>query len=376
MYFLNGNRTYIKPVKGCATFDQQISSCLNQLLEINSNQKIFKLNIFVDSESGEDYAKFKSEVSKRVEALFSEDIILSFIAQPPLTCRIIIEAFFFDPSVWNIEIVSIGENAAALFSKSDTEILVGNVQSDKNHSCKKNSEIAFESLMNIFHSTKFPIKSIVRQWNYLEDILGFDGEEQRYQEFNNVRSGVYGKAFEEVGYPAATGIGMNRGGVIIEFVAVKSNEIVSHPVDNPEQIAAHVYSEKVLVGQECVLKTTPKFERARYFELQDKKMIFISGTASITGEKTVGIDDPVKQTEVTIQNINRLYSDEILEGLSKDKLRARYGHARVYVKYRKDFAAIKKTFQARYGKLPVVYIIADICRDNLLVEIEGKVILE
>jgi hypothetical protein len=29
-----------------------------------------------------------------------------------------------------------------------------------------------------------------------------------------------------------------------------------------------------------------------------------------------------------------------------------------------------------YGDLPVVYILADICRDDLLVEIEGKVILQ
>lgn len=206
--------------------------------------------------------------------------------------------------------------------------------------------------------------------------MGFDGEQQRYQEFNDVRSGVYGTTFEECGYPAATGIGMNRGGVIVEFVAVKSNEVESKPVDNPGQIAAHVYSEKVLIGEECVLKTTPKFERARYFRFQDKKLIFISGTASITGEKTVGIEDPVEQTEVTIQNIQRLYSDEVLKGLSNEKLNTKYGHARVYVKYRKDFSAIKKTFKAHFGNIPVVYIIADICRDNLLVEIEGKVVLE
>lgn len=376
MYFLNGNRTYTKPEKACATINEQVVSCLQQLLEINSTQTIFKLNIFVDTESDEDYLNLKLQVRNQVIELFSEDIILSFIAQPPLTCRVVIEAFYYNSSVWDIEVVSSGENAAALFKSSNTEILVGNVQADQNQSCKINSEKAFDSLVDIFETTQFPIGSIVRQWNYLEDILGFDGEEQRYQEFNNVRSGIYGNEFDVAGFPAATGIGMNRGGVIIEFVAVKSTEVVTKPVDNPEQIAAHVYSEKVLIGEECVLKTTPKFERARYFGLEDKKMIFISGTASITGEKTVGIDDPIEQTEVTIQNIKRLYSDDILEGLSTDKLRARYGHARVYVKYRKDFSAIKKVFQAHYGKLPVVYIIADICRDNLLVEIEGKVILE
>jgi hypothetical protein len=376
MYFLNGDRIYIKPKKACGTLDEQIKSCLLQLEEINSGKRIFKLNFFVDTKSDEDYLKLKKEVQKQVSNLFSKKIIQGFIAQPPLTCKIIVEAFYYDPELWEVELVTVENNSAALFKNSKTEILVGNVQSNLNSACKLNSENAFKGLIDIFNTVNFPIKSIVRQWNYLENILGFDGEKQRYQEFNNVRSEVYGDAFVENGYPAATGIRMNRGGVIIEFVAVKSDEVITKQVDNPEQISAHHYSEKVLVGEECILKTTPKFERARYLGFQDKKLIFISGTASITGEKTVGIDNPVKQTEVTIQNIRRLYSNEVLKKLSNDKLSAKYGHARIYIKNRKDFAAIKKTFKTHFGNLPVVYIIADICRDNLLVEIEGKVILD
>ncbi len=48
----------------------------------------------------------------------------------------------------------------------------------------------------------------------------------------------------------------------------------------------------------------------------------------------------------------------------------------VYVKNRDDYSAIKKVFENYYGKLPVVYILADICRHDLLVEIEGEAILE
>ena len=210
----------------------------------------------------------------------------------------------------------------------------------------------------------------------MEGILEFDGENQRYQEFNNIRSEFYKQNFEHSGFPAATGIGMNRGGVIIEFVAVKSDKVKSVPIDNPQQVSAHSYSENVLVGEECPVKATPKFERARYFEFAEKKMIFVSGTASITGERTIGVGDPVKQTEITIQNIQQLYSDDILEGISGRQLQPKYGHARVYVKNRKDFAAIKRTFKKHFGNLPVVYIVADICRNDLLVEIEGKVILE
>jgi hypothetical protein len=278
--------------------------------------------------------------------------------------------------LWQANFVSAGENAAIKFQHEDTEILIGTVQANLQQGCRQNAETAFAAFEAIFKSAQFPVNSIVRQWNYLEDILGFDGEKQHYQEFNNVRSAFYGNAFEEVGYPAATGIGMNRGGVIIEFVAVKSSHAFTAPVDNPGQVAAHNYSNNVLVGNDCVLKTTPKFERARFLEIFGKKQIFISGTASIVGEQTVGIGNPAEQTEVTIRNIQRLYSDEVLERISKKKLNPKYGHARVYIKNRKDFPVIKKTFKTHFGNLPVVYIIADICRESLLVEIEGKVILE
>jgi enamine deaminase RidA (YjgF/YER057c/UK114 family) len=186
--------------------------------------------------------------------------------------------------------------------------LVGNVQSYENKACKINAEKAFSELINIFTEAFFPLNSIVRQWNYIEDILGDDNGLQRYQEFNNVRSGVYSDTFGEKGYPAATGIGMNQGGIIIEFIAIKSLELISKPIDNPLQISAHRYTENVLIGENCVVKETPKFERARFLELFNKKLVLISGTAAIIGENTAGVGDPVKQTEITIENINKLYS--------------------------------------------------------------------
>lgn len=376
MYFLNGDRIYIKPESGRATLDAQLQSCLQQLKQINSGKKVFKLNFFVDTVSDNAYHNLQQKVQAHVSELFSEEIVQSLIAQPPLTCKIIVEAFFYDTSLWQANFISEGNNAAILFSRENTKILIGNVQANLHQGCKKNAESTFTDLKVIFNSVQFPVNSIVRQWNYLEDILGFDGEDQHYQEFNNVRSEFYGESFEEKGYPAATGIGMNQGGLIIEFVAVKSDEVITFPVDNPGQVAAHHYSKKVLIGDECVIKTTPKFERARYLESFGKQLIFISGTASILGEKTVGVGNPAKQTEVTINNIRRLYSDEILETISKTTLNPKYGHARVYVKNREDFPDIKKVIKTHFGNLAVVYILADICRTNLLVEIEGKVILE
>ncbi|MBK6285141.1 MAG: hypothetical protein IPF54_23070 [Draconibacterium sp.] len=376
MYFLNGDRIYINPENSCKTLDEQLNNCLLQITKINSGKKIFKLNFFVDSDSKDSYLHFQQKIQSEVENIFHDKILLSVIAQPPLTCKILAEACFYDPAVWEATSVLISNGGAVLFQNEKSKVLIGSVQSFSNPNCKDNSIQVFDDLLHILNSVEFSLNSVVRQWNYIEDILGFDGKEQHYQEFNNARSTVYGNLFDQPGFPAATGIGMNRGGVIIEFIAVQSNELISLAINNPSQIAAHTYSSNVLAGEECLLKTTPKFERARYLELFGKKLIFISGTASIIGERTVGVGNPAEQTEITINNIKQLYSKEILNKLSGESLNPKYGHARVYIKNPKDFPTIKRTFKSHFGKLPVVYIIADICRNDLLVEIEGKVILE
>ncbi len=376
MYILNGDRVYINPDNGCKSFDEQLLNCLLKLTKINSGKKIFKLNFFADTKTKEDYTAILQKIQTEVDAFFPEKILLSVIAQPPLTCKILVEACFFDPTVWKSTFFLNKNNGAALFQNAKTKVFVGNVQSFNEPDCSQNSEIVFAELVKMFKNVDMPISTIVRQWNYIENILGFDEKEQRYQTFNNVRTEFYKDLFNENGYPAATGIGMNQGGIILEFFAVQADSLLSKPINNPSQIAAHSYSKKVLEGDEINIKTTPKFERARYLELDGRKMIFISGTASIIGEKTEGAGNPSEQTEITIGNIKNLYSNEILGTLSEKLLNPKYGHARVYIKNRRDFSPIKRTFKLNFGNLPVVYIIADICRNDLLVEIEGKVILE
>ena len=375
MYFLNGDRIYLKPTDGNASPEQQLEDCLGQVKQINSGKKVIKLNFFVDTLSEEEYRLLQARIEELVAHRFSNPLITGVIAQPPLTSKILVEAFYYDERLWNSRFLSCENGSAMLFTRENSEILVGQVQVNTAKSCSENSAAAFSAFGNLLDQTGLPVHTVVRQWNYLEDILGLDNENQRYQEFNNVRSEFYGDAFKTTGYPAATGIGMNRGGIIIEFVAVRSDVVHTVPLDNPDQISAHDYSKEVLIGEACAVKSTPKFERARYLELFGKKLIFISGTASIRGEKTAGVGDPELQTEITIQNIQSLYSPEMLSQINENNLQPRYGHARVYVKRREDFEIIQKTFERYFGRLPVVYILADVCRDDLLVEIEGKVLL-
>lgn len=375
MYFLNGNRTYIEPESGCNSPETQLRSCINKLGKINSGKNIYKINFFVDADSKEIYINLCKLAAKIVSTKIPGQVILNYISQPPLSCKVIAEVFCYDPTEWTAEFKFDPKGSVVLFKNENSRFLVGNVQSLKSSTCLNQSEEVFFTLKEILGLNDFRIGSIIRQWNYIENILGVKEGKQNYQEFNDVRSQYYGTSFNYCGYPAATGIGMNRGGVIIEFIALDSKNTVSIPIENPNQIAAHNYSKQVLIGDEITCKTTPKFERARYFELLGRKAVFISGTASIVGENTVGINNPAEQTKVTIQNIQQLYSKGALRNIS-GMLEPKYGHARVYVKNRKDYKIIRRMFRLYYGDLPVVYILADICREDLLVEIEGEAILE
>ncbi len=192
--------------------DEQIQCCLQQLSKIKSEQKLFKLNFFTETNSKQEYVELLEKLEKEISTFYTSPVLLSLLAQPPISYKIIAEACYYDANVWNVEFLGTNTCGAALFKKENVSVLVGNVQSYSNKACKINAEKAFSELINIFTDAFFPLNSIVRQWNYIEDILGDDNGLQHYQEFNNVRSGVYGNTFGEKGYPAATGIGHESRG--------------------------------------------------------------------------------------------------------------------------------------------------------------------
>ncbi|MBN1819770.1 MAG: hypothetical protein JXR31_00930 [Prolixibacteraceae bacterium] len=375
MYFLDGDHIYIHPENKAEVIEDQINNCISQLSKINSGKIIYKVNIFINSETNSSCESLKKKVYKKIYKIVGSPFILSFISQPPLTCKVIAEVFYYNPKIWNGTYINHKTGEAILFEHNNTRVLIGSIISDQDIDTGEQAENAFLTLKDLLNKQGFAISSIIRQWNYIKNIYSNSSGKQNYQEFNNVRSRYYGNAFEQVGYPAATGIGMSNGGIIVEFIALDSEIALTRPIDNPEQVSAHCYSRDVLVGKEDSSKTTPKFERARFLDLFKQKVIFISGTAAIKGEKTVGLNNPAEQTEITIHNIKQLFSKEIIDSFSVSS-NSQYGHARVYIRNREDFNTISNIFRNHFTDLPVVYLQADICRDELLVEIEGEVILK
>jgi enamine deaminase RidA (YjgF/YER057c/UK114 family) len=226
---------------------------------------------------------------------------------------------------------------------------------------------AFARMASILRREGMDFGDVLRQWNYIEGVLEGGGEERRgYQVFNDVRSIAYGPSRFPAGYPAATGIGQAAGGVILAFIALSAPpDVRIAPLTNPKQVDAHRYSEEVLVGSplgEKAARASPKFERGKLVASGAEQVVFVSGTAAIQGERSVDPGDVAAQTRTSIENVALLRPG------------ARLVQLRVYVKRPEDVPVVRGICEEAYGSVPSLYVRADVCREELLVEIEGMMV--
>ncbi|MDD4921805.1 MAG: hypothetical protein PHS30_04915 [Bacteroidales bacterium] len=266
---------------------------------------------------------------------------------------------------------------AVLEWNSHKSLIIEGVRSDSSHdSLSAQSDHIFQKIEEILSEEEMHIHEIVRQWNYIGQITEINNGIQNYQAFNNARARFYAKTtWEEFGYPAATGIGMSIHGIIVGLIAVSNrSDIRIYPIDNPLQVTAHHYSSSMLVGAQKVnsKNETPKFERAKVVQGDSGMICYISGTAAIRGEQSMREMDVALQTRQTIENIIYLISAENIKrhGVSSEGFLFMSG-LRVYIKRNAYFSLVKAEVEKVWSKIPIIYVQADICRSELLVEIEG-----
>ena len=141
------------------------------------------------------------------------------------------------------------------------------------------------------------------------------------------------------------------------------------------QIAAHIYSKSVLIDDsDNAVKSTPKFERAKLIETANGACCFVSGTAAIRGEASMDASSAKLQTIMTIENIEHLVSKENLVKYGCKPYDLKYVQLQVFIKNEEDYEEVRAVVEQAYPNMAVVYSIADVCRSELLVEIEGILI--
>jgi enamine deaminase RidA (YjgF/YER057c/UK114 family) len=205
---------------------------------------------------------------------------------------------------------------------------------------------------------------LVRIWNYLPDINRDCQGIERYRLFNAARQhglNAFGRALAG-SVPAASALGaVSNSPVVVYFLASRTAPVF---VENPRQVSAYDYPHRYGTHR-------PVFSRAALLQQRDRRTLFISGTASIVGHESLHAGDCAAQTRETLANIAAL-----LQEANRVAAAADFGFGtltyKVYVRHPDDFAVVQGELTSALGPdAQALYLQADICRQELLVEIEA-----
>ncbi|HUW80938.1 MAG TPA: hypothetical protein VMV54_08630 [Acidocella sp.] len=215
---------------------------------------------------------------------------------------------------------------------------------------------AYSALFDTLDHEGYP--ELLRVWNYLPRINDAGYGLERYREFNVGRHEAFcnrGRAIGEGSVPAACALGTRQDKLVICFLAGKLSGVV---IENPRQTNAYRYPRDF--GPR-----SPTFSRAVL--LGDA--LLISGTASIVGSETVHPEDIVRQLDETLENLHMVIAQARSNGFTgkdPDGL-----CLNVYLRHAGDYPNVRDRLASEFGRAHIAYLQADVCRADLLVEIEA-----
>jgi chorismate lyase/3-hydroxybenzoate synthase len=219
---------------------------------------------------------------------------------------------------------------------------------------------AYRSLYAEVRRRGFPF--VCRVWNYFEEINGAgpDGLE-RYRAFSRARHaglGDLGATAPET-LPAACAIGTRAPGLLVFVLAGKAP---AAQIENPRQVSAFRYP--VEYGPR-----SPSFSRSVLLPMaRDRRALLVSGTASIVGHASRHVGDAAAQADEALRNLDALLGAAAARAGRTLSFRTLKAYARHAAHAPMLAEKIARAFGAH---VPLVVLEADICRRELLVEIEG-----
>lgn len=228
------------------------------------------------------------------------------------------------------------------------------------------TESAYRQVFALLDTLRYPY--LFRFWNYIADINAHSFGLERYSQFNQGRQDAFLAHGRDVvgNVPAACALGFGQGRsaqgpLTIAFLA---GRVAPLNIENPRQISAYQYPQQY--GPR-----SPTFSRASLVRLGQDEVLFVSGTASIVGHATLHPADVVAQTRETMTNIKAVLAEanRLASGPEFDLSSLYY---KVYVRHPADLAQIRAELaHCVGGALKAVYLQADVCRQDLLLEIEA-----
>ena len=224
------------------------------------------------------------------------------------------------------------------------------------------TEQAYREICATLDTLGYP--HLLRVWNYLPDINRDSHGIERYREFNRARQhalSACGRALTG-NVPAASVLGALSGSpLVVYFLAGRTAPAF---IENPRQLSAYRYPREY--GSH-----SPVFSRATLLRQGESLTLFISGTASNDGPRSVPDGDTAEHTRE-----RHNYIAALLEEANRMERAARFSLGslayKAYVRRPEDLAVVRAELTRSLAPASrVIYLQADICRQDLLVEIEA-----
>jgi chorismate lyase/3-hydroxybenzoate synthase len=249
-----------------------------------------------------------------------------------------------------------------LFGCLTLDEAVGETRLDSRPPLQVATEAAYQSVFELLESLGY--NAVLRFWNYFSGINQVTHSMERYRQFNVGRQDAFLSHGHSVigNVPAACALGSAAGGLRVAFLAAHAEMIC---IENPRQVSAYHYPSQY--GPR-----SPTFSRACLVNLRGRDMLFISGTASIVGHESLHEGDVAAQTRESLQNIAAVLAEANRRAPSAD-FRLDSLAYKVYVRRAEDLIRVRHEMMQFIGApVSAVYLLADVCRADLLVEIEAS----
>jgi len=220
-------------------------------------------------------------------------------------------------------------------------------------------------------------RHLIRVWNFIPDLLEpVDGSPQRYLVFNAGRHDAFSHGFngqQQFGLRVPTASGVGTSGDDLEIHALASDSIGT-ALSNPRQVDSFHYSQKYGTLPPC-------FARATAVDWPDSsgERLLVGGTASVRGEETMFRSSLEAQTTETFKNLAAIVATglgtpelDIEDPYVRKDLLSRFHQVRTYFTQPESREAIAAdTAQVFPHAEPLELAQAELCREGLLIEIEG-----
>lgn len=236
---------------------------------------------------------------------------------------------------------------------TDEHCLIGHVVAPMRGDAATITCDLYRELLDFVAQSGFP--HLLRVWHYLPGINDDSGDRELYRRFCVGRAQAFDERHCPPGHlPAGTAVGTGTGNdLLVYFIAAKQP---GRQIENPRQVSAFDYPRRYS-------PRTPLFSRAVVWSDDRDAQLLVSGTASIVGHSSRHCNDAETQLAEVWRN---------LESLRKTAGATHPIALRIYVRNHADYPAIRNFLHKRLSpNVAALYLQADICRRELLLEIEG-----